>query len=518
MSKKTNKINFNPDVLSCLANLSNDEVFTTPDLANQMLDTLPKEIWFDPRVKFLDPCCKSGVFLREITRRLIDGLKNEIPDLQQRINHILKNQVYGIAITELTSLVSRRSVYCSKYPSGPFSVVHFNDDDSEGRIRYKIVEHDWQGNKCSFCGASKSEYDRDESLETYAYEFIHTKNPEEIWGMKFDVIIGNPPYQLSDGGHGASAIPIYQKFVQQAKKLEPKYLTMIIPARWYAGGRGLTEFREEMLNDRRLKVLTDFFNPEDCFPGIDLSGGVCYFLWDRDYDGPCEVTTNLNGKKTTRKRYLLEEGNTTFVRFNVGVDILNKVNKLNEPSFESLVSANDPFGYDVRKKNSYKRVKPDIKNNEFEDSLKIHYWGNKGKSVGYIDKSSVRKNIEEVDKLKVFISRSYGERGEFPYYVLGKPFIGEPGTVCTETYLIINANNDKKTAENIMNYISTKFFRFLVMLKKNTQSATRKVYEFVPLQDFSKKYTDRDLYKKYKLNSEEIDFIESMIKPMTLED
>ncbi len=507
------KLNYNPDVLSCLANLSNDEVFTPPQLANQMLDMLPQELFRSPDTKFLDPCTKSGVFLREIAKRLIDGLADKIPDLQKRIDHIMHHQLYGIAITRLTAFMSRRSLYCSKDASCKYSLSHF--DDADGNIHFDEILHTWQGGKCIYCGASQEVYDRGEELESHAYEFIHTNNPNELYNnMTFDVIIGNPPYQLEDGGHGASAIPIYQLFVEQAKKLNPRYLSMIIPARWYAGGRGLDKFRKTMLSDDRIRVLCDFFNSEDCFPGIDLSGGVCYFLWNRDNKGLCRISSKINGSISTIERSLLEKNANTFIRFNQAINILNKVRKNQDSSFMSIVSANDPFGYDVRQENSYVRIKPDIKDQYFKDALTIHYWGKKGKSMGYIEKNTVRKGQELVGKTKLFISRSYGERGEVPYLVIGKPFIGGENTVCTETYVVVGTYDDVTIANNVIAYMATKFFRFLVMLKKNTQSATRTVYEFVPLQDFSKPWTDDELYKKYNLTEEEIAFIESMIRPM----
>lgn len=491
---------YNPDVLSCLANLSNDEVFTPPEIANQMLDLLPQELFCNPDTKFLDPACKSGVFLREIAKRLIKGLENSIPDLEKRIDHIFKNQLYGIAVTELTSLLSRRSVYCSKYPNSKYSVATF--DNAEGNIRFKRINHNWKNGRCICCGASQQEYDRDKNLETYAYEFIHTQNPEEIFKMKFDVIIGNPPYQLNDGGGmGTSSVTLYDKFVIQSKKLKPRFLTMIIPARWYTGGKGLDDFRNEMLNDKHIIELHDFFDSKDCFPGVDISGGICYFLWDRDKTDKCNVVSVRNNKTSSLKRNLLENETNTFIRFNEAVSIINKIKKFNESSFMNITSARKPFGL-----SSTIKVNSEKNNN---DVFIFSYPKN-----GYIDKKNIAQNIDLLEKYKVYIAKAYGERGDFPYFVIGKPFLGKPNTCCSETYLTIGSFDDKIFAQNIISYMITKFFRFLVLIKKNTQNAPRGVYQFVPLQDFSKPWTDEELYKKYDLSEEEIDFIESMIKPM----
>ena len=309
--------NYNPDVLTCLANLSNDEVFTPPSLVNDMLDLLPAELWSNPDAKFLDPVCKSGVFLREMAKRLMKGLEQKIPEKQQRINHIFSRQLHGIAITELTSLLSRRSVYCSKTANGKYSICETFTDE-QGNIRYERMQHTWLNGKCTYCSTSQDVYDREDALETYAYNFIHTNKPEKIFdNMKFDVIVGNPPYQLSDGGFGASAKPIYHKFVEQAIKLNPRYISMIIPARWFAGGRvgELTEFREKMLRDKRVRIIHDFQDARDCFPGVEIKGGVNYFLWDRDNEGPCKVYSHKGDAIVSEAvRYLLEEGTTTFIR------------------------------------------------------------------------------------------------------------------------------------------------------------------------------------------------------------
>jgi len=491
---------YNPDVLCCLANLSNDEVFTPPEIANKMLDLLPQELFRDPTTTFLDPACKSGVFLREIARRLIVGLQPKIPDLQERLDHIFHKQLYGIAITQLTSLLSRRSLYCSKFPNSKYSVSHF--DTPEGNIRFRKTQHTWKDGKCLFCGASQREYDRDAALETHAYEFIHVSDPKEIFKMKFDVIIGNPPYQLDDGGAGISAMPIYDKFITQAKKLDPRYLVMIVPARWYAGGKGLDEFRDVMLHDRSLREIHDFPVAHDCFAGVQIKGGICYFLWNRDAKGDCAVYTHRRSEVSSpRIRPLLETGCDTFIRFNEAVDILHKVWAHRADSMEAIVSSRQPFGLPTTFHGSKTKV-----------TKGILVYENQGES--YCKRGEIQKNKEVVDCYKVIIPRSGSGSDEFPHPILGKPLVGVPGTACSETYIYIGPFENRQVCENVISYIKTRFLRFLAMLRKVTQSTTRSVYTLVPMQDFSKPWTDEELYKKYGLSPEEIAFIESMIRPM----
>ena len=499
-----NKTLHTPDVLSCLANLSNDEVFTPPDVVNRMLDLLPQELFQDPNTTFLDPACKTGVFLREIAKRLLVGLQDKIPDLQERIDHIFHKQLFGIAITELTSLLSRRSVYCSKYPNSDYSVSHF--DSAEGNIRFRRTEHSWGGEKCKFCGANKS-YDRGDGKETHAYEFIHTITPEKIFNMKFDVIISNPPYQLSDGGAQASAMPIYNKFVEQAKKLKPRYLSMIIPARWYAGGKGLDNFRDSMLNDNSLRALHDFVNASDCFSGVEIKGGVCYFLWDRDNKGNCLIQTHKANKIiSVMERPLLERNCDTFIRYNEAISILRKVLKEKEKSFSDIVFSAKTFGYRTYFTDFDIKDKSNVK---YQKELILLYANH---STGYMYRKSFKAGCEYLDCWKIFIPEAVGS-GNMETDVL-KPIIGIPQSACTETYIMNGPYRSEEEATNAFSYIKTKFFHFMLGLKKNTQHTTKAVYQFVPIQDFSKPWTDEELYKKYNLSQEEIDFIESMIKPM----
>lgn len=495
----------NPDVLNCLANLSSDEVFTSPKIVNEMLDMLPQDLFTNPNTKFLEPCSKSGVFLREIAKRLLVGLEDKIPNLQDRINHIFKNQLYGIAITRLTALLSRRSLYCSKTANGKYSISNtFATED--GNIKFDNVKHKFVNHKCEFCGVSDSvdTYTRDDSMETHAYQFIHTLNPQEIFNMKFDVIIGNPPYQLNDGGGmGASAIPLYHKFVLQAKKLNPRYLTMIIPSRWFAGGKGLDEFRDEMLHDTRMHKLVDYPISDECFSGVEIKGGVCYFLWDRDYDGKCDVLTIQGEQTESSKRFLLESNSDVFIRFNKAVSIYRKVSSFLESSFSDIVSTRRPFGFSSTF-NSFHTT-------ESSNYIKIYA----SKQVGFLSNDTIiPQNSDWVEKYKVYISFAYGAGEGYPHQIINKPIFGDKNTCCTETYLVVGPFDYEITTNNVLSYMKTKFFRFLVMLKKNTQNGTRQVYQFVPMQDFNEEWTDEKLYKKYNLTKEEIDFIESMIKPM----
>ena len=504
----------NPDVLTCIANLSNDEVFTPPEFANRMLDTLAEawaannggaNIWADKTVKFLDPCTKSGVFLREITSRLTKGLEKEIPELEKRVSHILTKQVFGIAITQITALLARRSVYCSKHANGKHSIAKgFASDD--GNIWFKRIKHTWDGNKCKFCGAARSVFDRAEGLETHAYAFIHTDNiktrlAESFGGiMQFDVIIGNPPYQLDDGGFGTSAAPIYQLFVEQALSLEPRYAVFVTPSRWMAGGKGLDKYRERMLSDKRLRKIVDYPKLYEGFPGVKIRGGISYFLWERDSKGPCAVQTIWDGQPTgpALERYL--DTYDVLVRRNEAVPILDKVRAKKEPTLDQRVSSGKPFGF-----RTFFHGKADSKN--LKKPVKL--FGSQ--KISWLERKDVTVNPEWIDEWKVLMTAVQGTSAAIETKFLSKPIIAEPGTACTETYLVAGHFEDEETADTYAKYLRTRFVRFLVSLRKATQHATRDVYSFVPDLPLDKEWTDAKLYKRYGLTKDEIAFIESQV-------
>lgn len=535
----------NPDVLTCIANLSNDEVFTPPELANEMLDVLEQawaeshggaSIWADPDVTFLDPCTKSGVFLREIVSRLTAGLKTVIPSLEDRVNHILTKQVFGIGITQLTALLARRSVYCSKDATGRHSIAKSFDREC-GNIWFERTEHTWTGGtvnhsildaegsptvtgrRCRFCGAAESEYLRDSGLESHAYAFIHTDDIKarigELFGadMQFDVIIGNPPYQLDDGGAGKSAAPIYQLFVEAAKTLEPRYITMITPSRWMAGGKGLDDFRSTMLKDDRLRAIVDFVDSDEAFPGVDVAGGVSYFLWDRDERGLCAVTTVIRGKRSAAVSRRLDEFDV-FVRHSNAVSVLHKVwptGPLPALSLQAKVSGRMAFGFATTARGSASPVGLD------DPVLLISSGGE-----GYVSRAAVAKNRDWIDLWKAVISRAAPAGGrpdkDGRYYGLSSIRTIAPGIVTTEAYPVVGAFDTEVEAVRMCNFLRTRFVRFLLTLRASNQSVTRSSFSFVPDLPMDRSWSDAELYAKYGITAEEIAFIEGMVRPMEVSD
>jgi len=508
----------NPDVLTCIANLSNDEVFTPPEFANRMLDTLAEawaerhdgaDIWSDSSVRFLDPFTKSGIFLREIATRLIKGLEAEIPDLQERVDHILTKQVYGVAITRLTSLIARRSLYCSKYANGEHSVATKFENES-GNIWFERTEHTWEKGRCKFCGAPQSLFDRDIEFENYAYDFIHSndirRRVKELFGddMQFDVIVGNPPYQMKGGAGGSSDSSIYNLFVEQALKLDARFVCMVIPSRWLAGGRGLDDFREIMLKDGHLSHLVDYTKMSTAFPGVDFEGGVGYFLYDKKYSGYCKYSL-FQGENELPPVMRDLSAHDIFVRDYSAAKILDKILSKNEPSISDIITNREPFKFESNFRGFSKSQR--------QGDIAIYYTEKGKRGIGYMPRSDIKKNERLIDRWKVFVPKAYGERGAMPAMVLGRPIIAPPETVCTGSYLFFYCDNEKQ-ARSISSYYTTKFFRFLVSLRKITQDAFRSMYTWVPQQMWDHTWSDEVLYEKYALTVDEIAYIEHVIRPM----
>lgn len=511
----------NPDVLSCIANLSNDEVFTPPEFANQMLDTLANawaanndgaDIWADSTVTFLDPCTKSGVFLREITKRLIAGLEAQIPDLQERVDHILGEQVFGIAITQLTALLARRSLYCSKQATGEHSVAsNFNRDD--GNVWFARIEHEWEGNKCVACGAPRSVFGRGPDQENHAYAFIHTTDVQstitKVFGkkMNFDVIIGNPPYQLASDG-GTRDVPIYQHFVEQAKALQPRYLTMVIPARWMASGLGLSDFRQSMLNDSHNRELVDYPAASEVFPGVEIKAGVCYFLWDSSHEGLCNVTSVRGNEVSGPTPRDLSEYDV-LVRDSRAVAILSKIAALSEPSINTILARDKEFGWTSNFDGFHASQKP--------GDVPLYYIRKMKRDVAFIGRKDIKKSSHLVDKWKVLVPEAYNGGDMAPHPIVGKSLIAPSPSACTQSFLFFYVDTEGQ-ARSVQSYYATRLFRFLVSVRKITQHATHSTYAWVPMQVWDRRWTDEELYEKYDISEEQQAFIASQVRAMDLSD
>lgn len=488
-----------PDILDCLANLSSDEVFTPPNIAGRMLDLLPSEVWTNPTLKWLDPACKSGVLLREAAGRLMVGLAEHFTDEVERREHIFKNMMFGVAITELTALITRRSLYYSKDASGEYAVVPFATP--AGNIVQRRSEHKYVDRKCVICG-SPDDLDAESraGLENYAYTFIHE---EDIFDMKFDVIIGNPPYQLEDGGYGASATPIYQHFVRKAKALQPRFMSFIIPARWFAGGKGLDDFRAEMIADRSMSHLVDYPKLFEVFPGVEIKGGVCYFLRDSAHKGDCEVTTVIDGERISSVKRDLRLGGDVLIRSNEAVSILDKVRGKGEATLDSQVSRQKPFGM--------RTFVSGVARASAKTPVKIYQRG----GTGYVATDMITKHAEWLPKWKTLTPRAADGHGRVPMKVLGQSIVAGPNEACTETYLVAGVYDSKKEAENLARYLETKLVRLLVSLRKHTQDVNQTRFAFVPKLDMKKRRIDAELYERYELTEDEIAHIEAQILEMS---
>ena len=543
----------NFDILETITNVGNDEVFTPRKTADMMLNTLPEEVWHNPNYKWLNPATKNGVFEREIAIRLDKGLEAIIPDKEIRRKHILQDMIFSLGQTKFTSNVARRTVYyCSqanrKCDGKKASDGHYVNgyaigngswfNDEEGNIKTPNTNHFYVDNlgrkmpgncigndrkkyKCIYCGiAGDSKYNDKNQREKYAYEFIHIPNldkehylQERFFGgnkeMKFDIIIGNPPYQLqvNDSGKGLGAVPIYQYFVSQAKKLEPKYLCMIIPSRWFSGGVGLDDFRNEMLHDKHIKLLKDFSDSKDCFPGVDINGGVCYFLRDLNYIGACQFTNITNGIISTQSRKLDEYD--IFIRKNDALSILKKVLAFKEKKLSDLggCSPQTPYGFLSTFEGNEMKL-----NDDDCEILTSKGWR-------FVPRNEVAKSTNTIDLYKTMISKLTCEHAGTPdkngkYRVISRMELLNKGQICSQSYLTICPSKSIEEAQNVYEYLRTRFVRFLIQLTLTGMNMSVDNFRFVPWLDFSQRWDDNRLYERYKLDDQEINTIKNMIREM----
>lgn len=498
-----------PDILEVIADLSNDEVRTPPRIANGMLDLLPDEVWIDPDLRWIDPGCKTGVFPREIAKRLMIGLADAIPDEQTRLGHILHQMVYAIAVTELTSLMARRTIYCSKNAASTHSVVTMPTPD--GNVWFERIEHDYDSRgRCQRCGASRDQF-RDPSLDNHAYGFIHEQGRQSIakeFNVQFDVVVGNPPYQMSDGGYGASATPIYHHFVETAIDLGARYVVMVTPSRWFSGGKGLNDFRARMLKDHHLRNLVDYPKLYDGFPGLKIRGGISYFLWDRNYDGPCTVQTMWDGEPLGPSASRSLDTYDVLIRRNEAVSVLDKVQEYRvvrepEATLDQRVSSRKPFAFPT----DFHGVRS---GHALDDPVKLHG----SQRISWIERSDIQHNDQWVDRWKVLMTAVQGTSAAVETMFLSKPIIAGPSEACSETYLVAGHFDSEDEAKNFASYLRTRTVRFLVSLRKPTQHATRGVYAFVPDVPFDREWTDEALYERYGITAEEQAFIEATVNEM----
>lgn len=496
-----------PDILEVIGNLSNDAVFTPPRVVNAVLDLLPAEVWTDPSLRWLDPGAKTGVFPREITKRLMVGLAGAIPDEKARLEHILTEMVFAIATEEITGMMSRRSLYCSKDASSAFSVAPFTTPD--GNVWWKRVKHSWDSEgKCSECKGNRDQL-LQPGRDNKAYGFIHADGRKQIdkeMYMKFDVIVGNPPYQM-DAESGNRTMPIYNIFVDEAKKLNPKYMAFIIPSRWMAGGLGLGEFREQMLSDRRIRALVDYSNAAELFPSVGINGGVCYFLWDSSYEGDCAVTSVRAGEVVGPVVRSLSEFDV-LVRDDRALDILRTVLARGEEPINAILARDKEFGWTSNFDGFHSSKSP--------GDVPLYYIRGMKRQTGFIERSQVKKSAHLINTWKVLVpavgSGRERERSGIDA-VLGPPQIAPSPSVCTQSFLFFYVRT-KEEAESLRSYYTTRFFRFLVSLRKITQHATHSTYAWVPQQTWDRTWTDAELYKKYGITADQQAYIESIVKEM----
>lgn len=491
ITSETNEYTIVEDLQSGMAKIP--EIVTTQKVVKSMVDMLPLEVW-NSKTTFLDMACKGGEYLREIYDRLMESeiLQAEFPNIIERSNHILKNQVYGIALSQVSLERTTKKLL---------------GEDRNLRVIPNYI--DKLKNKGE-CKEVKKLRDTRRIGEVLNEEFGRD--------MKFDVVIGNPPYQENTGGgNGGGANTLYDKFVLHGIELADKYVSFITPARWYTDESRVKDLKNKLISTRNMRELHDFPNTDEVFNGVYIMGGVCHYLYDKSYDGLCKVVEHRDGTVVESSRYLMEDFSDIFIRNKEAVGLVGKV--VTREDFLSISACIQD--YNIFKLRSYE--KGNIIPTE-DSNIMLYYTGNntKGGSYGYITSGEIGGGEHFIDKHKIFINSVSDNMLGFPYKVLYKAFYGAPGTVCNESYLMIGPIMGPEYADSIIKYLATKFVRALVLQRKTSQLAYKRVYKFVPLQKFNDEDgidwsqtvadIDKQLYKKYGLSQEEIDYIERTIK------
>ena len=473
--------------------MSESEVITPSKICDEMVNLLPEEGLreiVERQRKLLDIASKSGEYAVALYKRLTSKLGYSHNDV--------KDIIYSIPTSSIAYEFTRRFYEILNLNINNIPVKFNTYDlikikDKNGEVDYQKINEILKQNK------KFSEINLEDEIKV---------SDEKV---KFGVVIGNPPYQVSDGGARASAKPIYHEYINLSKVLSSSYVSIISPSRWFTGGKGLDLFRSKMIEENKFRTLIDFSDSKECFSGVEVKGGVNYFLWDINYNGECNVKNIYKNNNTSLKRFLKLEDIDIFIRYNTLYTIFKKVHKKENCTFDILVSSRKPFDLDTSTK---------IDDSKFKNSLKIY-----GKSkIGYIDEKKIKKNNELINKQKIFITYAYGAGEGFPHQIINKPIIAPLGSVCTETYLSIGPFESEEEVNNAYKYIKTKFFRALVLIAKNSQHATSKTYRFVPMQNFTEKSDinwgkssdeiDKQLFEKYKLSDEEKKYIKEIIKDM----
>jgi len=537
------------DILALFEVLSSHEVFTPPRIAREMLNLLPHELWRNPSLRILDPCTKSGVFLREAFFKLFEGLSEagrhsapdgtvyDLNDKRQRVNHILKNMIFGIATSEITGYFARRTLYGvmdantdkqievlnvfdksenfrawsddekiafltrnrfnEYYDHRLFCTSEYKGFEAEGNIFYPVAEV-----------TQRVVENGTFEIEDMYFPFVEasTKHPKILemrdGQMKFDVIIGNPPYQLSDGGHSRSATPIYQKFVEQAIEMKPGHVVMITPSRWFAGGRGLQAYRARMLEDRQVRTIVDFANTTDAFPGVDIAGGVSYFHWQRGTKGPCRIV-NVSGTDRLEATRALSD-NPILVRDNRSVSIIDKVKQAsNHPRLNTRVRPSKPFG---------------LRTNYEPKKSGVPCWFIQKVGRKFAKISDVKDTNQILDRWKLLLPAApIAGQTDFSkavrFYMSSNIRIAAPGEACTESWIVAGDFDTEREVESFKSYIFTRTARFLLLQAVVSQHVTRDNFIFVPdLIEYDRTFTDDYLLKLWGLSQSDWEHICSRIQ------